>query len=145
MDKKDSKSDKKLISKPPRIVSHLQSCSANDGQPVTLQCSIKCKFQIYCSNCFIQHQKIYLDYIGESSFDVMWLHNGKEIKKSDDFNYRSDGDDYILNVAEVFPEDAGIYTCEAFNDAGESFSSCSILVKGLPISTNQHQYQHVLN
>ena len=66
----------------------------------------------------------------DSRFEVIWLHNDKEIKKSDDFNYRQDGDDYILDIAEVFPEDAGIYTCEAFNDAGEGFTSCTILVKG---------------
>lgn len=66
---------------------------------------------------------------GESRFDVIWLHNDKEIKASADFARRTEGDDYLLDIAEVFPEDAGIYTCEAFNDAGEGFSSCSILVR----------------
>lgn len=66
---------------------------------------------------------------GESRFDVIWLHNDKEIKPSADFASRVEGDDHILDIAEVFPEDAGIYTCEAFNDAGEGFSSCTILVR----------------
>lgn len=97
--------------KAPRITSHLQSVNVNDSQPTTLRCTIKC----------------------DSNFDVIWLHNDKEIKKSDDFNYHNQGEDYILDIAEVFPEDAGIYTCEAFNDAGEAFSSCTILVKGMVI------------
>lgn len=65
---------------------------------------------------------------GENRFDVIWLHNYKEIKKAGGISYRSEGDDYILDIAEVFPEDAGIYTCEAFNNAGEAFTTCTILV-----------------
>lgn len=30
----------------------------------------------------------------------------------------------------MYPEDAGIYTCEAFNDAGEAFSCSSLQVIG---------------
>lgn len=72
--------------------------------------------------------------IAESPFDVIWLHNSKEVKKSNDFNYRQVGDDFILEIAECLPEDSGIYTCEAFNDAGETFSTGTILVKGMYLS-----------
>lgn len=81
--------------------------------------------------------KIYLfsnfvcDFSGESSFDVVWLHNEKEIKNSKDFQYQTEGSDYKLVIQEIFPEDGGIYTCEAFNDAGEAFSSCTLVVLGL--------------
>lgn len=34
----------------------------------------------------------------------------------------------FAQIAEIFPEDAGTYTCEAFNDGGESFSTCTINV-----------------
>lgn len=68
---------------------------------------------------------------GAKKFDVIWLHNNKEIKHSKDFAYENKGSSYKLNIAEIFPEDAGIYTCEAFNDAGESFSSCTIVVLGI--------------
>lgn len=112
-----------ISAKPPRIVSHLQSCCVNDGQPVSLRCSIK-------GESLESATAPLTTPAGDSPFDVIWLHNGKEIKKSNDFNYRSEGDDYVLDVAEVFPEDAGTYTCEAFNDSGESFSTCSVLVKG---------------
>jgi len=93
---------------PPVISSHLTSATVTDGDAVTLQCQI----------------------IGANKFDVVWLHNHKEIKPSKDFEYTNQGNVYTLKIAEIFPEDSGTYTCEAFNDAGESFSSCSIVVLG---------------
>jgi len=78
-----------------------------DGEPVTLTCRLA----------------------GASKFEVVWLHNDKEIKNSKDFEYDSVGDMYRLKIAEIFPEDSGCYTCEAFNDAGESFSSCTLVVQ----------------
>ncbi|KAJ8886800.1 hypothetical protein PR048_013012 [Dryococelus australis] len=95
--------------KPPRIVSHLSSAFVKDGDPVTLSCRI----------------------IGADKFDVVWLHNNKEIKPSKDFEYANEVNIYKLNIAEIFPEDSGTYTCEAFNDAGESFSSCTLNVLGM--------------
>lgn len=92
--------------KPPKIVSHLQSAFVKDGEPVTLSCRI----------------------IGANKFDVIWLHNNKEIKPSKDFKYTNEANIYKLEIAEIFPEDSGAYTCEAFNDAGESFSSCTLNV-----------------
>ncbi|KAJ8977330.1 hypothetical protein NQ317_018612 [Molorchus minor] len=92
--------------KPPRIVDHLLSTFVNDGEPVTISCRI----------------------IGSDKFDVVWLHNNKEIKPSKDFQYTNEANIYKLIIAEIFPEDAGAYTCEAFNDAGESFSSCTLNV-----------------
>lgn len=93
--------------KPPRIVDHAVSQVVNDGDPVTLSCRI----------------------VGAERFDVVWLHNNKEIKPSKDFQYSSEANIHKLHIAEIFPEDAGTYTCEAFNDAGESFSSCSVVVR----------------
>ncbi|XP_013785867.1 twitchin-like, partial [Limulus polyphemus] len=98
--------DKKGESKPPRITEHLKSLMVKDGEPVTLQCAIR----------------------SSSKFDVVWLHNDKEIKPSKDFDYRQYGDTYQLVINEIFPEDGGIYTCEAFNDGGEAFSSCTLIV-----------------
>lgn len=97
---------KKSDDKPPKIVSHLTSGFVKDGEPVTLSCRI----------------------IGADKFDVIWLHNNKEIKPSKDFQYTNEANIYKLVIAEIFPEDSGAYTCEAFNDAGESFSSCTLNV-----------------
>lgn len=101
--------------KPPKVVSHLKSAFVNDGEPVTLSCRIT----------------------GAEKFDVVWLHNNKEIKPSKDFQYSNEASIYKLHIAEIFPEDSGTYTCEAFNDAGESFSSCTlnVLVPGEPIKS----------
>lgn len=97
---------KKSEDKPPKIVSHLQSAFVKDAEPVTISCRI----------------------IGADKFDVIWLHNNKEIKPSKDFKYSNEANIYKLDIAEIFPEDSGVYTCEAFNDAGESFSSCTLNV-----------------
>ncbi|KAE8573900.1 Putative twitchin [Halyomorpha halys] len=101
---RDTKSQGKNLA--PRIVSHVESAVVNDGDPVTLSCRI----------------------IGSNKFDVVWLHNNKEIKPSKDFEYSNVANIYQLKIAEIFPEDAGTYTCEAFNDSGESFSSCTLYV-----------------
>lgn len=71
---------------------------------------------------------------GSNKFDVVWLHNNKEIKPSKDFEYSNVANIYQLKIAEIFPEDAGTYTCEAFNDSGESFSSCTLYVIGMIIT-----------
>lgn len=90
----------------PRVFKHITSSNVKDGDPVTLNCTIG----------------------GADRFDVVWLHNEKEIKPSKDFEYKSSGATHSLVINEIFPEDAGTYTCEAFNDIGECFSTCSLAV-----------------
>ncbi|XP_050067771.1 twitchin isoform X12 [Anopheles maculipalpis] len=92
--------------KPPVIKKHADSGYFKDGSEVFVSCSINCT----------------------DPFNVIWLHDNREIKNSADFEYLNDGDIYTLHIAEIFPEDAGTYTCEAFNKGGESFSSCTITV-----------------
>ncbi|KAL6265766.1 hypothetical protein P5V15_002577 [Pogonomyrmex californicus] len=91
--------------KSPKIVNHLTSKYMKDGEAVTLSCRI----------------------IGAKKFDVVWLHNNKEIKPSKDFQYTNEANIYKLVIAEIFPEDS-TYTCEAFNDAGKSYSSCTLSI-----------------
>jgi len=93
-------------SKSPRVFDHIKSKTVTDGDSVTLSASIS----------------------GSDKFDVVWLHNEKEIKPSKDFEYKSSGNLHSLVINEIFPEDAGTYTCEAFNDVGECFTSCSLIV-----------------
>jgi len=92
----------------PKVLEHLKSKDVEDGTAVTLSCKIG----------------------GASHFDVVWLHNNKEIKPSKDFQYLNENNKYSLKIAEIFPEDGGTYTCEAFNDSGETFTSCTIVVVG---------------
>lgn len=95
--------------KRPVVTKHLKSMEVSDGAQVSLSCTIGVAKQ----------------------FDVVWLHNEKEIKPSKDFEYVNQGDEYILKIAEIFPEDSGTYICEAFNDVGETFSSCTVTVAGM--------------
>jgi len=92
---------------PPIILDHLKCLQAEDGAEIELTCKIVCP---------------------PSSFDVVWIHNGKEIKPSKDFQYHHVDSRYTLKIPELFPEDAGVYTCEAFNDYGETFTTCSLYV-----------------
>jgi len=92
----------------PRVIDHVKSQTVKDGEAVTLTCNIGG---------------------GADRFDVIWLHSEKEIKPSKDFEYKSSGNLYSLIIHEIFPEDAGTYTCEAFNDIGECFSSCTLVVE----------------
>ena len=92
---------------PPMIIDHLKCATAEDGEEIELACKIVCP---------------------SSSFDVVWIHNGKEIKPSKDFQYHHVDNLYKLKIPELFPEDSGIYTCEAFNDIGETFTTCSLYV-----------------
>merc|ERR1712008_481866 len=92
---------------PPIILDHLKCVRSEDGAEVELSC------KIVCPPC---------------SFDVVWIHNGKEIKPSQDFQYHHVDNRYSIKIPELFPEDAGVYTCEAFNDYGETFTTCSLFV-----------------
>ncbi|XP_006884284.1 PREDICTED: myosin light chain kinase, smooth muscle isoform X4 [Elephantulus edwardii] len=56
---------------------------------------------------------------GKPPPEVIWLHNGKEIQESEDFHFEQQGSRHSLCIQEVFPEDTGTYTCEAWNSAGE--------------------------
>merc|ERR1719419_695258 len=89
-----------------KVIKHIQSTLVKDGDPITLSCTIG----------------------GADRFDVVWLHNEKEIKPSKDFEYKSVGNVHSLIISEIFPEDSGTYTCEAFNDIGECFSTCTLVV-----------------
>jgi len=91
----------------PRIYQHVISLFVKDGEPVKLECVVA----------------------GDARYDVVWLHNEKEIKPTKDFVYTNSGNKHFLEIPEIFPEDAGTYTCEAFNDVGECFSACTLVVE----------------
>uniref|UniRef100_A0ACB8G134 Uncharacterized protein n=1 Tax=Sphaerodactylus townsendi TaxID=933632 RepID=A0ACB8G134_9SAUR len=62
--------------------------------------------------------------------EIIWLHNGKEIQETEDFHFEKKGNEYSLYIQEVFPEDTGTYTCEAWNDLGEARSQATLTVQG---------------
>lgn len=80
--KRKPKSSDGAAEKPPKITKHLTSTYCSDGS----ECELSCE-------------------IGDTSvFDVVWLHNNKEIKPSADFQYNKEKNTLKLKVAEIFPE-----------------------------------------
>lgn len=64
---------------------------------------------------------------------VLWIRNDQELKNSEDFTYLEEGEgEYSLVIRDIFPEDAGIYICEAYNAHGDAHSYCRIAVHGMP-------------
>ncbi|XP_060118705.1 myosin light chain kinase, smooth muscle isoform X1 [Heteronotia binoei] len=61
--------------------------------------------------------------------EIIWLHNGKEIQETEDFHFEKKGNEYSLHIQEVFPEDTGKYTCEAWNDLGEARTQATLTVQ----------------
>lgn len=80
--RKPKSGDDSVSDKPPKITKHLTSTYVPDGGECELHCEI-----------------------GDTSvFDVVWLHNNKEIKPSADFQYIKEKNTLKLKIAEVFPE-----------------------------------------
>uniref|UniRef100_H0V3V2 Myosin light chain kinase, smooth muscle n=1 Tax=Cavia porcellus TaxID=10141 RepID=H0V3V2_CAVPO len=61
--------------------------------------------------------------------EVIWLHNGNEIQESEDFHFERRGTQHSLCIQEVFPEDTGTYTCEAWNSAGAVRTQAGLMVQ----------------
>ncbi|XP_047419681.1 myosin light chain kinase, smooth muscle isoform X2 [Sciurus carolinensis] len=61
--------------------------------------------------------------------EVIWLHNGNEIQESEDFHFEQKGNRHSLCIQEVFPEDTGTYTCEAWNSSGEVRTQAVLMVQ----------------
>ncbi|CAH1785273.1 unnamed protein product [Owenia fusiformis] len=98
--------EKKIAS--PEIVKKLEPQTVMDGDPVDFVCNI----------------------IGDD-LDIIWTKNGKEIKSGGDIKIsRNDTTkECRLHIVEVFPEDAGMYKCEAWNDSGDAQTSANLNVK----------------
>ncbi|XP_068921049.1 myosin light chain kinase, smooth muscle isoform X2 [Petaurus breviceps papuanus] len=61
--------------------------------------------------------------------EILWLHNGKAIQESEDFHFEQNGNEHSLFIQEVFPEDTGRYTCEAWNNTGQVRSHAVLTVR----------------
>ncbi|XP_018429586.1 PREDICTED: myosin light chain kinase, smooth muscle-like [Nanorana parkeri] len=59
---------------------------------------------------------------------VIWLHNGKEIQETEDFHFEQSGNTCSLYIQEVFPEDTGTYTCQAWNHLGQANTEFSSVI-----------------
>jgi len=72
-------------------------------------------------------------YVGSGTppLDVVWVKDGVEIPDCEDFRYVDRGDGrFELRLADVFPQDSGTYSCEAYNEHGEAVTSSRLSVRG---------------
>ncbi|XP_071104533.1 twitchin-like isoform X3 [Haliotis cracherodii] len=97
--------EKKSDVEVPSFLDQVQGQIVLDGDQVTFQCRIS------------------------GNPEVQWLRDGKTIKDCEDFQYGKSGDSYKLVMAEVFPEDSGVYECVATNASGSISSAGSLLVQ----------------
>lgn len=59
------------------------------------------------------------------------MHKGQPIKEAKDVVIYQDTEGVCkLAISEVFPEDAGDYTCRAINRIGEAICATSLIVEG---------------
>lgn len=85
---------------------------------------------------------IKLNVISKPIPKITWYHNGKEISDTKDITTtQNNAGECVLNITEVFPEDAGEYECKAINKLGEDISKSSIIVEGIFI----YDYDHSKN
>lgn len=63
--------------------------------------------------------------------EVIWLRQGRRLPDCGDFRYLDLGEGkYALRIADVFPQDAGVFTCEARGTFGCVTSSAKLSVVG---------------
>ncbi|XP_041934296.1 myosin light chain kinase, smooth muscle isoform X1 [Alosa sapidissima] len=70
-----------------------------------------------------------VDVTGDPKPSVFWLHNGKEIMESEDFQFRQNGNECQLCIQDVFPEDSGKYIFVAWNHKGVVRTEAKLLVQ----------------
>lgn len=100
-------SDMELIK--PAVQLPLKNTSVFEGKSVRLDCVI----------------------VGQPEPEVIWYHNDRPVKESQDVQLLFQGDRCTLIVQEAFLEDAGSYRVVAINSAGEANSSCELSVTPL--------------
>ena len=62
--------------------------------------------------------------------EIRWFHGSEDITKSINYeiSYGADGRS-VLNILEVFDEDAGSFTCQAYSDLGQASSTAHLVVQ----------------
>ncbi|KAI8485775.1 hypothetical protein Bbelb_364850, partial [Branchiostoma belcheri] len=92
--------------RPPRILEPIQGTETREGEGAGFTCRIE-----------------------GTEVDVTWYRNDSPIKPSKFFQLMSEGEYYVLNISEAFPEDAGTYKVVAVNPAGEDQCAADLAVE----------------
>ena len=76
---------------------------------------------------------------GDPDPKISWSKNNEPLSSSDavDLKYRNGV--ATLAIAEVFPEDEGLYECRAYNSMGEVTAKCKVTVTGEPEAQCGHE------
>lgn len=106
----EPKSDEKATA--PKFIKKLKPIHTPDGYSVTFECKVE----------------------GSPRPQITWFRQTAVIKQSTDFQmFYSEENVATLIIREVFPEDAGTFTCVAKNSAGFASSTTELVVE-LPLS-----------
>lgn len=62
----------------------------------------------------------------DPNLKIEWYFNGKPLEHGSRFKMTSDFGFVTLDLTDVYERDSGIYTCKAYNKAGEAFTSTTI-------------------
>lgn len=93
----------------PRFESPLIPIQVMDGEKVSLTCRV----------------------LGKPTPKVHWLHDGLPVQEAKDVVISQDEEGVcMLAISEVFPENAGTYSCTAINKVGEAVCAASLVVEG---------------
>lgn len=102
------------------IVPLLQQTTVEEAKPLHLECQVEPKT--------------------DPNLKVDWYFNSKALVHGSRFKMTSDFGFVTLDLTEVYERDQGIYTCKAYNKAGEAFTSSTIFCTGKAglIEATQH-------
>lgn len=93
----------------PRFVKPLSPVVVMDGEKVTFTCKVT----------------------GKPVPKVQWFHDEQPVNEAKDVSIYQDSEGVcMLAISEVFPENAGEYTCQAVNKLGEAICKTSMIVEG---------------
>lgn len=94
----------------PRFIEKLKPIQLMDGELMRLACRV----------------------IGYPTPKIHWMHNKHAICEVKGVDLWQDGDGLtVLTISEVFPEDAGEYSCHATNKFGIARSKTNVIVEGI--------------
>uniref|UniRef100_A0A915PUX1 Uncharacterized protein n=1 Tax=Setaria digitata TaxID=48799 RepID=A0A915PUX1_9BILA len=65
---------------------------------------------------------------GSEPLTIRWIRNKMEIQDSSGFGYSRQDAKCFLTIADAFPEDAGVYTCEAINEFGTANCNVRLII-----------------
>lgn len=77
---------------------------------------------------------------------ITWYHKNAPIKEAKDVTVYQDSEGVCkLAISEVFPEDAGEYTCHASNKVGEAVCAASLIVEGQFLTWHSVRLEYFLS